>query len=284
MTEVRNNVIHDNWSVNLYMDNTQLVRAEENFIFDHPFDPTLTFAGLLEASKGYAQDFGRRMMPVNVSLGDEPGSSYDGAAHLSNITLINNVIVGGKFGFVDYDDGTKVVFHGLKNCLIANNTWVLWNGTFPGQVGYGWRHLYSGSKDASANSIVQNNLFAITTMDDHFVEANSPGAGPGIASDYNLFSGPGVFIDQTKSLSLADWQTSGPGWDKHSLAADAMIVDPTEFTQTAAQKPVYDWTKAKVMTGSPAIGAGAPPTSAYGNDFTGTKRASGAATIGAIAP
>jgi hypothetical protein len=269
--QIRNNIVFDNFSVNIYLDNTQDVTIAENFVFDHPRDIGQTFDGLFAASSGYDQDFGKRLTPSGISLGDEPGSSFDGAAHLSDITVINNIFAGVPFGFVDYDDGTKGTVHGLKNCLIANNTFVLAPAAPPGQTLYGWRHEYTGSKDASTNSLVQNNLVAAASADSHFVEMN--GAGMGITVDNNLYSGGGVWLTSDQSESFTAWQTAHSSWDLHSKNADALLEDPAEFTQTQAQKHIYDWAKARPKAGSPTLGAGTTQDK-FGGDFTGAARSS----------
>lgn len=266
---IRNNVVFDNFSVNIYIDNTQNVTVEENFVFDHPRDIGQTFDGLFAASSGYDQDFGKRLTPSGISLADEPGSSFDSAAHLSDITVINNIFAGVPFGFVDYDDGTKGTVHGLKNCLIANNTFVLAPAAPPGQYLYGWRHEYTGTKDASANSLVQNNIFAVATADSHFVEMN--GNGMGITTDHNVYSGGGVWLTSDQSQDFAAWQAAHQGWDVGSLAMDALLDDPSEFTQPAAQKRIYDWSKARPKGGSPALTAAMTETK-FNTDFTGTPR------------
>ena len=61
-----------------------------------------------------------------------------------------------------------------------------------------------------------------------------------------------------------------------------MLTDSTEFNQTATQKPVYDWSKAVPLAGSPMAGAGAR-ASRVTADFTGATRASGSNDLGALA-
>jgi hypothetical protein len=278
---VWHNIVFDNWSVNVYCDNTQNGRIEQNFVFDHPRDVTQTFDNLFTLSQGYNTDYGKRITPVNISLADEPGSANDSQAHLSNMTVLNNIFAGGKFGFVDYDDGTSGVVHGLKNCTIENNTWILGNMAIPGQTSYGWRHLFpDGNADASTASLLENNVFVTTASDDHFAEMGRAGAGPGITLDYNVYSGPGGFLDAGNTESFTQWKAARSSWDGHSVAADAMIVDVTEFSQTGAQKFVYDWSKAKLQAGSAAIGAGTQVS--VTTDFTNTMRPSGAMDVGAL--
>jgi Right handed beta helix region len=274
--QVINNLVWDNFSVNMYIDNTVGATLVQNFIFQHPRDETQTFALLFDVSPGFKNDFGKRIAPQNLNLGDEPGSSYDNAAHLANITVINNIIAGGQFALDDYDDGTKGIRHGLRNTVIENNTFVLVDGMSV-QTPYGWRH--TSTTDTSMNSLFKNNLFVTAIAKQHFVEV---GKTDGIDVDYNLYSGPGSFDDQSMNIAFPAWQAAHPTWDVHSLAADAMLGDLTEFTKPATMALVYDWSKAAPSAGSPAFGGGA----ALGvmTDFTGTARASGSKDIGAVAP
>jgi hypothetical protein len=279
---VLNNVIFDNWSVNLYIDNTQNTTVEQNFVFNHPRDPSTTFDGLLEASTGYREDFGKRLTPVNLSLADEPGSAYDGQAHLAGITVINNIFAGSKFGFVDYDDGTSGTVHGLKSCLIANNTIVLTDPAVPGQTAYGWRHLFAGGPaDGSRDSFFQNNLIVVSASADRFIDAGRAGS-TGITCDDNLYSGPGGFGTADRSQTFAAWKSAHPGWDTRSKTADALLEDAAEFSQTALVRPVFDWRKAAPKAGSPARGGGADLSSRFSTDFTGATRGAGAFDVGAL--
>jgi Right handed beta helix region len=279
--QVRQNVIFDNFSVNLYLDNTTNAKLEQNFVFNHPLDPTETFDGLLATSPGYDGDYSKRLTPVNLSLGDEPGSSYDNRGHLANITAVNNIFAGGKYGFLDYDDGTVDSSHGLKNCLIVNNTWILGSEHAHASTGYDWRHtpLDNGS-DPSSNSILQNNIFATGAAEDDFVEVGKA-AGPGINDDYNLYSGPGQWNSNGTLMTFANWKGAHTSWDQNSVNADARLQDVSEFfTKTAAEKLVYDWSKATPLVGSPVFGNGT--TQPITTDFTGAARSAGSHDIGAI--
>jgi hypothetical protein len=280
----RNDVIFDNFSVNVYFDNTQNARFEQSFVFSHPRDPSQTFDNLFTTSNGYNTDWGKKITPILLSLADEPGSAFDSKAHLSNITVVNNIFAGAKFGFLDYDDGTSTVHHGLKSCNIENNTWVLGSQSIPGQDGYGWRHLFGGSDaDTSSNSFIENNIF-VASSGDRFLEMGLSGAGPGITNDYNLYSGPGVFFEDSSgtSESFSAWKSAHPSWDQHSQNAGALLTDATEFSQTVGQKLIYDWSKATPQTGSPAVGAGVNLSSSLATDFSGSPRANAAYTLGAI--
>jgi hypothetical protein len=278
---VQNNVVFDNFSVNIYTDNTQGVLVQENFAFDHPRDPTQTFDNLLTLSGGYNSDFGRRLTPINISLGDEPGSSFNGQAHLANITVINNIAVGAARALLDYDDGTSGAGHGLKNDTIANNTFVVAEQPMPGgDPSYGWQNASNPGVDTG--SVVENNLIVVQHNGDLFELTYASPIGPGITNDYNLYSGMGAWSTGATAQTFSAWKAAHADWDQHSIVADAKLVDVTAFNAPVSQTPVYDWSKAAVTTGSPATGGGT--AIAIANDFTGKERASGSNDIGALAP
>jgi hypothetical protein len=274
----KNNVIFDNYSVNLYIDNTQGVRAEQNFVFAHPFDPSQTFDDLLETSACYRDNYGRRLLPINVSLADEPFSSDDYGAYLSDITLINNVVVGGNQALVDYDDGTFGIGHGLKSCLIANNTFVVGTSEYPGRESVGWQN--GSLPGADHDSFFQNNIVVTQRSTHLFDQTYVAGPRPGIDVDYNLYSGPGAWWTAGTTQSLLDWKADH-GWDRHSARAAGVLCDEDEFNRTAAQKPVYDWSKATPSRGAPVRRAGVRQD-AFDTDFTGARRRPGAYDLGAI--
>ena len=156
----------------------------------------------------------------------------------------------------------------------------LGDAPIPGQEGFGWRHLFSDSNpDASTNSIFQNNVFSLYAGD-HFIEVQ-PGAGAGIAADHNLYSGGGTWSVAAQDVDFSSWKSGHP-WDGASLTADAMLEDVAEFSQTVAQKPVYDWKKAAPRGGSPLLGAGLKQSKVT-TDFTGAARKDGAYDLGAVA-
>src|SRR5262249_10189845 len=161
---------------------------------------------------------------------DEPGSAYDSTAHLANITVINNIFAGGNFGFVDYDDGTTgAVKHGLRNCIISNNTWILTNQPVSGNPSYGWRHEVDG--EFNMNSVFANNLVVTATAMDRVADVPK-GSKPGIDLDYNLYDGPGKWHTPDGDIDFATWKSMF-SWDAHSLQADSQLADVNEFRQPA---------------------------------------------------
>jgi len=124
------NTVHDNYSVEVYLDNAQFTTVRANFIL-HTGNTT----------------FYRSGYPANgISMANE---TYSGSNPLTGNTVVNNLILGGKrcIYYGNYQSGG-----GLKNTLIAHNTCldgvlaVLGLDADPGHSG----------------SIVANNLFRQT--------------------------------------------------------------------------------------------------------------------------
>lgn len=124
---VAHNDVYDNFSVNLYIDNSSQVKASDNFITCKP-------------NTGFERD-GHR--PLGISLGEE---QYDGwGAQLQNLTLTNNIVVYCHRGISYYS--AEVSGAGLRTANIQHN--ILW-----GSQDYGF---YLGSFPQTADSIFANN-------------------------------------------------------------------------------------------------------------------------------
>ena len=275
----KNNIVFDNFSMDLYLVSVENVTAEENFIFNHPMDHRWTWQSLLNANSGFATDLVRRLEPVTVGLGDEAGSTSDGAVHLSNITLVNNVVAGGNRGFLDWGDGVLGTTHGLKNDTIVNNTFVMTGETVAdGSSAYGL--FLQPASGASTGSLIENNI--VVNAAGMNARSNVT-ATSGITLDYNAYSTTGLFAVASPTLiSFSSWRSSLPAWDAHSADVDVGIASATEFTQNMDQKLVYDWSKATPASGGAAHAAGLNLSSRTTIDFRGVTRASGAYDLGAI--
>lgn len=129
----------------------------------------------------------------------------------------------------------------------------------------------------------QNNIIVTSTPDDRFVVISVAADGSGIGNDYNLYAGPAQWTTLGMDQSFTAWRSSHSTWDQHSIVGDAMLTDTTEFNQTAATTPVYDWSKAAPRPGSPALGSGTDQSSVVTTDFTGAPRALGSYDLGALA-
>lgn len=102
---IEQNRLYDNFSVNLYIDNSSEVVAERNFI---------------TCSEG--SPFARPDKPASgIAFGEEVYEDW--GAQLSHITVVNNIVAYCGYGIANYH---SEVGGGLRHALIAHNT--LWGG------------------------------------------------------------------------------------------------------------------------------------------------------------
>ena len=103
------NVVYDNWSVNMYFDNQPNGVARNNIIFNHPVD-TSTW---LRNTNAYPWNEMYKFT-VCVMLADEENSSdaTGNHANLSGTQVYNNLIAGCRIGIRDYSEGNA---NAIKN-------------------------------------------------------------------------------------------------------------------------------------------------------------------------
>jgi parallel beta-helix repeat protein len=126
--QVLNNKLYDNFSVNLYVDNSYTVKLAGNFV-------------TCKANSGFERD-GHRSL--GISLGEE--SYSDWGSKLNHIEIVNNIVAFCQRGVSYYS--SEVSDAGLRNSLIANNTLI-------GSVDYG---IYIGDFPQTSGSRVYNNI------------------------------------------------------------------------------------------------------------------------------
>jgi hypothetical protein len=261
------NIVYDNWSVNIYVDNKVNGVFRNNFIFDHPPNT----ADYINNDASLAK------FSVCMMLADEYNSS-DGTnnhANLSGTQVYNNIFAGCRIGIRDYSEGTPTIqYHGLKNTVIANNTIIMPHDATPynnaGTNIFGIYLQNNGSNNSNTN--IQNNIVYGFTGDP-LVFSEYAGAITGVKLNYNdYYSGSGTnMFGYGPSWTSATWATwkSKTGADANSKYADPLLTDVTQFR--AAGTGQYDYNNANLRGGSPALGAGTPQT-AFGFNFLGATR------------
>lgn len=127
--QIYQNRVYNNFSVNIYVDNSTDVVVEGNFV-------TCT----------EDTDFRRRDgdLPTGIALGEEYYRGW--GAKLSNVTVINNIVAYCGLGIASY---SSEVGGGLKQAVIAHNT--VWGGTR--------RALTLGDDPELRDVLVVNNIF-----------------------------------------------------------------------------------------------------------------------------
>ena len=269
------NVVYDNWSVNMYFDNQPNGVARNNIIFNHPVD-TGTWLKTTNAwpwNELYKYN-------VCVMLGDEQNSSdaTGNYANLANVQVYNNLIAGCRIGIRDYGEGaTTVKYHGLRNTLIANNTIILPASALPNTETMGiflQDNTTPGGTNRNANSFIQNNVIVGSGVGTPLVWIENTKALSGITVSNNVYFNRGdaapfrIGFDDVQNLDFAGW-LARTGADLASLYRDPLLLDAAAFQVPGTA--VYDYRKADLGATSPARGMGRPQ-SAFSNNLPGTVR------------
>jgi hypothetical protein len=264
------NVVYDNWSVNMYFDNQPNNVARNNFLFNHPIDynpVTTNFLYVSDTLYPYNQ-LGK--FAVCLMFADEQNSN-DGVnnyASLDGTKLYNNVIAGCRIGIRDYGEGAITLQnHGVKNTLIANNTIIMPSAIFPNTTTFGI--FLSDNGNRNANSTIANNII-YGYNNDPLIYSERTGPMSGITLNNNLYysTGSAPFGSGNSTVKLYDfngWKANVAGSDTNSLFADPQLLNVDHFN-TRGTEP-YQFNNADIGTNSPARGAGTAVSSDLSRNY-----------------
>jgi hypothetical protein len=241
---ISHNVVHDNFSVNVYLDSISHSLVDGNLIYET--DPGNDLEGI-EFSDEFYMDL---PAPVN---------SYN--------TVINNVIVGHNLGIVFWLSGewpTDALNQesGLRHDVISNNTLVNNKGS-----------LKWDASPAHVGTTFQNNILvaAAGISAIYLLQAN---AANGVSLDHDLWFAP----DLPQPFLWLSNQTDHAGYVSASgQGAGDVLADPL-FAGPWSVPPAEDM---ELTKGSPAIGAGVV-VSAVPDDFLGAARPGSGYDLGAF--
>jgi hypothetical protein len=289
------NVVYDNWSVNMYFDNQPNDVARNNIIFNHPADPS----NWLKTGSSWPWN---EMYKYNscLMLADEQGSSdaTGNYANLANTQVYNNLIAGCRVSIRDYSEGsTSIKYHGLRNTLIANNTIILPPRTVGDVIGlYLQDNVSPAGVNRNAGTSIVNNII-VGVDDSPLVWIASARPPTGVLFSHNLYHSPkpgsafrlGAFMPRGHGVhALKEYATSlarrlagnGAGilsfedWRQLGHDVNSQFAAPG-FVRGSALQPVqplaYDYANARIQPGSADIGKGIPqPT--FRNNLAGDIR------------
>ncbi|MBN1458094.1 MAG: right-handed parallel beta-helix repeat-containing protein [Armatimonadetes bacterium] len=225
------NTVYDNWSVNIYLDNSKRALVEGNLVYT----TRSTFSS-------------HRDPAIGIAIADEDYSEWnsgwtpDSAGHMIRNNLLLNCSRG--ISFWEYVEGS-----GLKDCTFANNTIL-------GSWECGIR--VAGGKHARAHFM--NNIVAVGEGA-RVLEVTRP---EGLDFDHNLFwslsgESKGEFIWGDRPLDFELWDSQAYEF-KGNLWSDPKVTDPLGTTAEDAL----------LLEGSPAIDValaiGAPKTDYWGHE------------------
>ena len=279
------NVIYDNWSVNLYFDNQAHCVARNNFIFNHPPNPA---DWLYSGDKYPYNQLGK--FTVGLMLADEEGSSdaTGDYANLDHTQVYNNIIAGCRIGIRDYSEGNAhaIKFHGLKNTLIANNTIILPPENIPNTEIMGiflQDNTTPSGINRNVNTVIKNNLI-YGDNENALVWSAPVGAHTGITFDSNAYFSEAtkpfrVGFNRRMNVDFAGWKATVEGADRQSLFQDPQLVNVGRSRTAGAG--VYDYKAADLKPSSPLREAGTP-LSEFSTNFVGRDRIGAKWSIGAF--
>lgn len=267
---IEQNVVIDNWSVDIYIDNQANGVIRNNFIYNHPIDFNLTTTNFLYATTtaGYPYD-NMGKYSVGIGLGDETygTDATPASTNLANTKVYNNIIAGARTAILDYAEGQWPSFyHGMKNTLIANNT-IIMPSTFPdGYVVTGIKlrdNVTSTGINRNVNTVIANNII-YGYHNDKLVFSDRAGKLDGITLKNNVYYSTAAKPFATYSSSngqyteydLAAWKTN-VGSETNSVFTNPKLVNVDSF-QTSGT--FYDYKNAGLAPISPARGMGDPQT------------------------
>lgn len=121
------NRVYDNYGVNIYLDNAQTVKVNRNFIY----------------TTGDATYYRHNGPATGIAIASE---AYEVSNVSSNLTITNNIVVGGRVGFYHGNSDQNV---GLRNVTVANNTF----------YGASWALVVLGTATHTGVSVVNNIFF-----------------------------------------------------------------------------------------------------------------------------
>jgi hypothetical protein len=249
---VAHNVIHDNFSVNLYLDSISHSTFDGNLIYET--DPGNDLEGIEISDEGHYSDLAAPMNAYN--------------------TITNNVIVGHNLGIVFWYSGewSSQALNdqsGLRYDVISGNTLVDNKGSFK------W-----DASPAHVGTTIENNLVATASGTSALYLLMAKSAG-GIALDHNLW----YASDLAQPFLWLGAQTDHAGFVAAAgQGAGDVLGDP----RLAGPWTAPPATNVELTGSSPAIGAGAT-LAALTKDFLGAARPAtgtdiGAFQYGALAP
>ena len=249
---VSHNVIHDNFSVNLYLDSVSHSTYDGNLIYET--DPNNDLEGIEISDEGHYTDL---PAPVN---------SYN--------TITNNVIYNHNLGIVFWysaEWSTQALndASGLRYDVISNNTLVNNKGAIK------W-----DASPAHVGTTIENNVFLVAAGASPLYLLQAKSAG-GISLDHNLWFAP----DLSQPFLWVGNQTDHAGFVTASGQGSGDVLFDPRLVGPLTAPPA---TNLALTMSSPAIGVGVS-LAAVTTDFLGAPRPStetdlGAFQYGAVVP
>jgi hypothetical protein len=234
----RDNIVYDNWSVNIYVDHG--VTIDNNFSYCHDPDPKELYNnGDTNPSDNINL---KHLRAEGIMTADESWPPKN----LDPISITNNVVVGCRHGYIHWAGaGASAV----KNVTFEYNTVVAPQNLVNGEtVLVGVLIPYAGG--GNTNSIFENNVvYASNPSMYALYSTDQPSSGNGFVGltlDHNLWfhlgsTTPihwGPSYNTQYDYTLAQWQVlPGTAHGTADLDADPLLTDVTNITDVTTKVP-----------------------------------------------
>ncbi len=244
---IRDNIVYDNWSVNIYACGIVNSVIEGNRVFCHEQDPSELYNNG-DNNPNDNKNF-RRLRAEGIMTADE-GSP----AILHNVKIINNIIINCRRGITHY--GLKAG-SGMKQVLVANNTIIVPDAKGVGEDYIGIKVPYNNGNNV--DTVFKNNIiYASNPRTNLLVMSDQPFSGEqfkGVTFDHN------IWYHATRNnpfrLGHTHWglyDTDFKGWEAQcgSHCSQNRLIDPKIKNVKGYSKDDME-----LMLNSPAKGCGA---------------------------
>jgi len=271
---IKDNIVSDNWSVNIYINKRKDVLVEGNLIFCHePNMRDLYNNGDKNSRDGKCF---RRLRAEGIMTADEKSPAVT-----SNIRITNNIIVNCRRGITHYG---AVRGSAMKNILIAHNTIVLPNAKGNGEDFIGIKIPYNGGNNENVS--IFNNIVSAKHSSTYLLHIKTDPLGRrepflGLSFDHNLWYHSskkkpfhlGSKWFRANDIDFKTWlkKVDYPEQEKGSKFAEPGFANDDTFTDGGL----------KLTVNSKAIDAGVIINSIT-NDYDNNLRSDGFPDIGAF--
>lgn len=150
---IRYNIVYDNWSVGIYLDQAKRSRVHNNFLYSTGV-PDFWVADHCTTTDEINR-IKRRIRQEGIMTADEKYGGIWDSASFDNAVIYNNLIVGCRRGITHY---AWAAGSGFRNSVVANNTIVVPDYA-PTAIGENYVGLkYSANGGNNVNSVIRNNI------------------------------------------------------------------------------------------------------------------------------
>jgi len=220
LTNIHDNIVYNNWSVNIYIDNSPYHTIQKNLIYSTQPDP----ADMIDENKIPSwtswEKILWRMRAQGIVLGDEKAASR--TARSTGTKIINNIIVGCRTGFTHYGQADQA---GLKNHTIMNNTIIIPNSYVKGEKNSGVIIPYNHGNNV--NTVFKNNIIVGTNPKTPLIQYRGETDEKGIIMDNNIYfnqaNKKAFILGYSKAIDFQSWRNI-TGQDRNSLNTDPLFL------------------------------------------------------------